>query len=91
MDLRKRGLPPERIFAELFEPAARCLGGMWDNDECDFLDVASGMARLHLLLAAMEFDLAPHSLSDGRSILMSTMTGSQHSFGVAVVEKLLTA
>jgi methanogenic corrinoid protein MtbC1 len=91
LNLRKRGLSPERIFAELFEPAAQRLGGMWDNDECDFLDVSSGMARLHLLLTTMECDLEARSLSDERSILMSTMPGSRHSFGFAVVEKLLTS
>lgn len=90
-ELRERGLPPERIFVELFEPAARCLGGMWDNDKCDFLDVASGMARLHLLLATMDCDLDARFPFDERSILMSTMPGSQHSLGIAVVEKLLTA
>ena len=90
-DLRERRPPPERIFVELFEFAARRLGGLWDNDECDFWDVASGMARLHLLLTTMECDLEARSLSDERSILMSTMPGSRHSFGVAVVEKLLTS
>ena len=89
--LKECGLSPERVFVELFEPAAQRLGGMWDNDECDFLDVSSGMARLHLLLTTMECDLEARSLSDERSILMSTMPGSRHSFGVAVVEKLLTS
>jgi len=90
-DLRERRPPPERIFVELFEFAARRLGGLWDNDECDFWDVASGMARLHLLLAAMECDREARFQFDERSILMSTIPGYQHSFGIAFVEKLLTA
>ena len=90
-DLKECGLSPERVFVELFEPAARCLGGMWNNDECDFMDVAGAMARLHFLLATMECDMKSRALFEERSILMSTMPGSQHSFGIAVVEKLLTA
>jgi len=89
--LKECGLSPERVFVELFEPAARCLGGMWDNDECDLMHVAGAMARLHFLLATMECDMESRALFEERSILMSTMPGSQHSFGIAVVEKLLTA
>ena len=90
--LREHGLSTEHILVELFEPVARRLGEMWDDDECDLMDVANGMGRLHFLLATMDCDFDARVVAfKERSILMSTMPGSQHSFGIAVVEKLLTA
>ncbi len=49
--LRDRGLSMESLFIELLEPTARYLGEMWHRDECDFVDVTLGVARLQKLLA----------------------------------------
>jgi len=84
-----RGLSMEQLFLDLYEPVARRLGHMWDNDECDFVDVTRGMGRLQRLVATMECKFGAPALAR-RSILMSTMPGEQqHSFGIAIVEKLL--
>jgi methanogenic corrinoid protein MtbC1 len=89
-DLIALGLSKEQVFLDLFEPVARRLGHMWDNDECDLVDVTIGMGRLQRLLSTMESG-APAPLAK-RSILMSTMPGEQqHSFGIAIVEKSLEA
>ena len=91
-DLIARGLSLEQVFLDLFEPVARRLGHMWDNDECDFVDVMRGMGCLQRLLATMDLNCGPPALLAERSILMSTMPGEQqHSFGISIVEKLLEA
>lgn len=91
MALRDRGLSMERLFVDLLEPTARRLGVLWDNDECDFIDVTLGVARLQKLLAIFNATHDLPSLDSKRRVLMATAPGNQHSFGVAMVEKFLRA
>jgi methanogenic corrinoid protein MtbC1 len=91
-DLIARGFSMEQVFLDLFEPVARLLGQMWDNDDCDFMDVTRGMCCLQRLLGTMECNSGAPALLAKRSILTSTMPGEQqHSFGIAIVEKMLEA
>lgn len=89
--LRDRGLPMETLFVELLEPAARYLGEMWDRDECDFIDVTLGVARLQKLLAIFNNTHHVPSLDKRRKVLMAMTPGDQHSFGVTMVERFLQA
>ena len=41
------------IFLELLAPAARRLGNLWDNDDCDFMEVAVGVQRLQRILRVL--------------------------------------
>lgn len=91
MALRERGLPMDVLFVELLEPAARHLGEMWNNDECDFVDVTLGLGRLQRLLATFNCTHQDPMLIERRSILMTTMPGDQHSFGATMVEKFMRA
>ncbi|WP_189677884.1 cobalamin B12-binding domain-containing protein [Sphingomonas glacialis] len=91
MVLRNRGLPMETLFVELLEPTARRLGEMWDKDECDFIDVTLGVARLQKLLAIFNDTHAMPALDQHRRVLMAMTPGNQHSFGVAMVERFLLA
>ncbi|TPG56505.1 cobalamin B12-binding domain-containing protein [Sphingomonas glacialis] len=91
MVLRDRGLPMETLFVELLEPTARRLGEMWDKDECDFIDVTLGVARLQKLLAIFNDTHAIPALDQRRRVLMAMTPGNQHSFGVAMVERFLLA
>jgi len=91
MVLRDRGLSMETLFVELLEPTARHLGDMWDRDECDFVDVTLGVARLQKLLAIFnDTHLAP-GLDGRRRVLMAMTPGDQHSFGITMVEQFLVA
>lgn len=65
--LRDRGLPMETLYVELLEPTARHLGKMWDDDECDFIDVIIGVARLQKLLAIFNetYDLPDLAAASG--------------------------
>lgn len=89
--LRDRGLPMETLYVELLEPTARFLGTMWDNDECDFVDVTIGVARLQKLLAIFNDTYFLPDAATRRQVLMATAPGNQHSFGVNMIERLLTA
>ena len=89
--MRDRGLSMETLYIELLEPTARHLGKMWDNDECDFIDVTIGVGRLQNLLAIFNETYALPQLGTRRKVLMATAPGNQHSFGASMVERLLTA
>ena len=89
LGLRDQGLAMETLFIELLEPTARHLGDMWDNDECDFIDVTLGVARLQKLLAIFNDTHTLPSLGDRRNVLMAAGPGEQHSFGIRMVEKFL--
>ena len=89
--LRDRGLSMDALFVELLEPTARRLGEMWDQDECDFIDVTLGVARLQKLLAIFNNSHAIPDLDMRRHVLMAMAPGDQHSFGVTMVERFLSA
>jgi MerR family transcriptional regulator, light-induced transcriptional regulator len=89
--LRDRGLSMETLFIELLEPTARFLGEMWERDECDFIDVTLGVARLQKLLAVFNDTHSLPALNARRHVLMATTPGNQHTFGVSMVEKFLLA
>jgi methanogenic corrinoid protein MtbC1 len=91
MLLRDRGLLMETLFFELLEPTARRLGEMWDNDECDFVDVTLGVARLQKLLAIFNDTHDEPALETRRHVLMAMMPGDQHRFGMTMVGKFLSA
>ena len=89
--LRDRGLSMETLCIELLEPTARALGEMWDRDECDFIDVTLGVARLQKLLAIFNETHKVAALDTRRHVLMAMTPGNQHDFGVKMVEKFLSA
>ena len=87
--LRDRGLSMETLFVELLEPAARYLGQLWDQDECDFIDVTLGVARLQKLLAMFNGSHLLPELDTRRTVLMAMTPGDQHSFGANMVLRFL--
>lgn len=91
IDLRDRGVPIETLFLELLEPTAGYLGRMWQEDECDFLDVARGVLCLQTLLAKFDCVHEVPAAGELRTLLMATMPGETHSLGVAMVEKFFAA
>ena len=89
--MRDRGLSMDTLFIELLEPAARRLGELWDSDECDFIDVTLGVARLQKLLASFNDSHGSPALLSRRTVLLGTAPGDQHSFGASMVERFLGA
>lgn len=88
-EICERGVRFDELLLGLFSPAARLLGEFWEQDICDFTDVTIALTRLHQLLnqlgAAFEFQAA-HDWN-GRSALLVSAPGDQHTFGVYVLQE----
>lgn len=83
-----RGVAIDAIYLDLLAPAARALGDMWDNDICDFVDVTMGMWRLQQVVHELG-NRAPCPSARTRSdrrVLFTVPPGSQHSFGLVMIE-----
>lgn len=89
--LREQGLSMDALFVELLEPTARMLGEMWERDECDFIDVTLGVARLQKLLSIFNETYQHPALTDRRRVLMATTPGDEHHFGATMIEEILIA
>lgn len=92
-DHLERGVRLEAIFLDLFAPTARYLGLLWETDQCNFSQVTLCLWRLQRML----HDLSPsfHAGSGSaslartaeRRILMTTMPGQQHTFGLSMLSE----
>ena len=89
--IHHRGVAERDLYLLLLAPAARRLGEMWDRDECDFMQVAMGLGRLHQLLQRVSLlTPGPDSLESrghGRRALLATVPGETHCFGVMMVSQ----
>lgn len=89
--VRHRGASLEVICLKLLAPAARELGLLWEQDECDFMQVTVGLCRLHQLLRELssESQVEPIEPKEDRRILLAPMPGEQHTFGITLVAQFL--
>lgn len=87
----ERGTNLEAICLNLLAPAARELGLLWEEDECDFMQVTVGLCRLHQILRNIAPELPAESPIPGpeRGILLAAIPGEQHTFGIALVAQFL--
>lgn len=85
-----RGVPVESIYLDLLAPAARKLGRMWEEDECDFIDVTMGLWRLQEVMreVASRTPSVFEALSAKRSVLFAPMPGDQHTFGPVMLDEI---
>lgn len=85
--LHRRGLAVDGIFLDLFAPAARHLGELWENDRCDFSTVTICLGRLQRLLRewSPSFGNEVEHPANGRRILLAQHPDEQHSFGLSMV------
>jgi methanogenic corrinoid protein MtbC1 len=89
--LRQQGLTVDVVYGELLEPAAQLLGRLWDQDEVDFIDVTLGVGRLQALMAMFSLTHEVAVQAERRRVLMLTVPGEQHGFGITMVERFLEA
>ncbi len=89
--VRQRGASLEMICLDLLAPAARELGLLWEEDECDFMQVTVGLCRLHQVLRDLSpaFGIEDIEHEADRRILLSPYPGDQHTFGITVVAQFL--
>jgi methanogenic corrinoid protein MtbC1 len=84
---RSRGVTVESLYVDLFAPAARHLGDMWDSDLCDFATVTVGLGRLQRLLRELSpvFGAEVEHPVNGRRAMLAQPNDEQHSFGLSMV------
>lgn len=82
-----RGVTVEELLLELFAPAARRLGRMWEEDACSFTDVTLALSHLHRLVHDLRRDEQPQAVSvhSEPRILLTVTDREQHLFGLLVV------
>lgn len=82
------GVPMDELLLDLLAPAAKRLGELWTEDQCDFAAVTIGLCRLQDLLRdlALEPDERVEPRPNAR-VLLAIAPGEQHTFGVLMVEE----
>lgn len=88
-ELVARGLRAPRLFVELIAPAARVLGRGWDVDRFDFVEVTLGLWRLQETVRR-HAGPGPCGGGGGRSILIASYPGEQHSLGAIMLDEAFT-
>ncbi|MBX7483529.1 cobalamin B12-binding domain-containing protein [Qipengyuania qiaonensis] len=85
-----RGVSVEAIFLNLLAPSARQIGRLWEDDECDFVDVTMGLWRLQEVMREIAARSPPivRSIGKPRSALFAPLPGDQHSFGALIVDEI---
>jgi methanogenic corrinoid protein MtbC1 len=92
-DLCSQGISMDRVYLNLFTPSARYLGELWEADLCTFSEVTLCLWRLQTLLYELSpafHSTAKHTLrapASERRILMATMPGQQHTFGLSMLSE----
>lgn len=81
------GTALDALYLELLAPAARRLGAMWEEDECDFVEVTLGLGRLQRLLRDLsQLFLAPATPANPvGAVLLTCLAGEQHTLGLVMV------
>ena len=88
--LRGRGVALESVFLDLMAPAARHLGDLWVEDRCDFMTVTLALARMQQILRSLSAeDGTAEAVDYGKSALLITVPGEQHTFGLFMVGEFL--
>lgn len=82
------GVDPQTLYLDLFAPAARLLGRLWDDDTYDFVDVTLGLWRLQELVREVQAR-APvlRTPLPARRALLATAPGDQHSLGLVLLDE----
>ena len=85
-----QGASHARLLLDLFAPAARLLGELWESDECSFIDVTIALGKLQQLLRLFSetYRRFPQPETLGFRALLATVPGNQHTFGLLIVEEL---
>jgi MerR family transcriptional regulator, light-induced transcriptional regulator len=84
------GTEIESILINILAPAARRLGIMWEQDDCDFVDVTMGLWRLQEVVRELSarVPVASGRSGSGYRAVFSAMPGEQHNFGTVIVEDI---
>lgn len=85
------GVSVEAVYLDLLAPSARRLGTMWEEDECDFIDVTMGLWRLQEVMREISSRTPirlKSSAPDAYRALFAPMPGDQHGFGAQIIDEI---
>lgn len=91
LKLKQRGVSLDDLHFKLRGPTAAYLGGLWDDDLIDFVDVALGVARLQRLVSVFGVLDSIPGHEDSRKILLVGAPGEQHSLGNSIIQRFFRA
>lgn len=95
-DLWSRGVSTEQVYMDLMGPAANEIGRMWEDDDCDFLEVTVALGRLQRLVRGSAERFRREISSRGRELARPTgriflccLPSRDHSFGLLLLSEFL--
>jgi hypothetical protein len=84
------GAKLEPLFREVFEPAARCLGDLLEDGQCNDFNVTLAMGRLQLEVRRLSasFGREQYSIRPGHAILIAQQPGEAHGLAATMGSEL---
>lgn len=82
------GIPPLAVMTEVLAPVARELGNLWDNDDCDLIDVQRAAGALKRWISEIGPGAGAPTSARSPSILVQIVPGEKHTLGVDMAEAL---
>jgi hypothetical protein len=90
-NLVDQGAGLEALYHGVFEPAARCLGGLWEDDQCNDLSLTIALGRLqveaHRMGAAFAASAA-YNARPGHTVLVAPQPGEPHALNAVLCSEL---
>ena len=85
-----QGAQIEPLFREVFEPAARCLGGLLEDGSCTDFHVTLAMGRLQLEVRRLSAATTreEYSIRPGHAILIASQPGEAHGLAATMGSEL---
>jgi hypothetical protein len=85
-----QGASLETLFQEVFEPAARFLGGLRDDDQRTEFEIGIGLGRLQFEVRRLSasFDHPLYAIRPGHTVLVAPEPGEPHGLGAAMASEL---
>ena len=88
-DILNNGKSAESVYLNLFAPAARHLGSLWEEDVCNFIQVTIGLVQIQTITRKLgnSFNEKRAFGARGEKALFAPIPGSQHTLGVLMVSE----
>ena len=84
-----QGAGLEPLYHEVFEPAARYLGSLWEDDRCNDFGVSLAMGRLQMEVHRLSMNVpAMYIAQPGHTILVASQPGEVHGLSAALCATL---
>ncbi|HKK93151.1 MAG TPA: cobalamin B12-binding domain-containing protein [Longimicrobiales bacterium] len=90
VDAVERGDTVECVLAELLAPVARRMGELWEEDECDFIEVTVVCNRLQRAIRRLASQFRYGTSGDEVRVLVTGLPHAQHTLGCLMVAEMLS-